>query len=84
MPDHLRVPASVTGRKRSTPCLHRGAANDRSRRKGDATRPGDSRRPPLTSGLRPIPAVRMSTGEGVKSTGAEQASTSSPWRSVAK
>ena len=31
------------------------------------TRPGGSHRPPLTSGLRPIPAVRMPTGEGVES-----------------
>jgi hypothetical protein len=32
-----------------------------------ATRPGGSHRLPLTSGLRPFPAVRMPTGEGVKS-----------------
>jgi hypothetical protein len=32
------------------------------------TRPGGSHRLPLTSGLRPIPAVRMPTGQGIKST----------------
>jgi hypothetical protein len=35
------------------------------------TRPGGSYRPPLTSGLRPIPAVRMPTGEEVKSVESE-------------
>jgi hypothetical protein len=34
----------------------------------ESTRPRGSRRLPLTSGLRPIPAVRMPSGEGVKST----------------
>ena len=34
----------------------------------NSTRPGGSHRLPLTSGLRPIPAVRMPAGEGVKST----------------
>jgi hypothetical protein len=76
-PDHLRVPASVTRRKRSTSCLYRGAANARNRRnfpvrpwvrRRSAHHPDPAARtwPPLTSGLRIIPAVSKSRNRAAR------------------